>query len=73
MLCAFYTINCAGTWAMFDTITHRILFLCLWMLIFANFYKVTDYAASFGGMLIVIPVLTILCQCMAALSSRARG
>lgn len=71
--CVTTTWSCATKWASFGTITHRVIFLLLWMLICANYLKSMDFAAPFGGMLVVVPATTISCHIVATLLSRFRG
>jgi len=67
--CAKTTLSCATKWALFETVKHRVLFLLVWTLICANYLMNKDFAAPFGGMIVVVAATTISCHGVAALSS----
>ena len=67
--CVTTALSCATKWALFGTVKHRVIFLLVWMLICANYLRNTDFAAPFGGMIVVVGATTISCHAVAALSS----
>ena len=51
----------AMNWAQFFTITHRAIFLILWLLMFSNYNAGMDNAAPYGGTPVAVPSLVLGC------------
>ena len=54
-------VQSAKAWTEFSTLTHRVIFLLFWLLLFANYSAGTDYTAPYGGFLVSIPTLVWCC------------